>query len=258
MKTSPLSNTLLACGAVLLFGAGQADASCGHQADRSGDADAAGVKLVVIEAEAGDLVVHGKSGAGKVLAHGQACADSATQLEKIQLETRRSGDTVTVRVRIDRESSFGWSSDAWLDLDVEVPESAELEIEDGSGDTVLRGLGKVRIEDGSGDLQVEKVASLRLVDGSGDVEIEDSGDLQLEDGSGDLVVRRNRGNVLIEEDGSGSIDLQEIGGSVRVRDDGSGSIYVADVQGDFTVDDDGSGDIEHKNVRGKISIPARD
>ena len=254
MKTT---TTLLVCSAVLLL-AGSPAAACDHRADRTGEADAAGVKRVVIQAEAGDLVVHGKNAAVKVLVRGEACASSASQLEKVQVETRRDGDTVTVKVRILRESTFGWNEASSLDLDVEVPSTAKVEIEDTSGDTVLRELGEVRLDDGSGDIQVSRVAGLELVDGSGDVEIEDAGDLRLEDGSGDLVVRRARGNVVIDEDGSGSIDLREVAGSVRVRSDGSGSIYVADVKGDFTVDDDGSGDIEHKNVGGRVSIPSQD
>ncbi len=165
--------------------------------------------------------------------HGEACAGSASQLEKIRLDTDRHGDTLTIKVRIDRESNWGWD-DASLDLDIEVPESAELDIEDGSGDTVLRNLGKVKFEDGSGDVRAEKIASLELVDGSGDVEIDDSGALRLNDGSGDLWVRRSHGDVTVDEDGSGDIDLAGITGSVLVRDDGSGSIYVADVSGDFT------------------------
>lgn len=255
----PLSpKTLLAAGVVLLLTAGAAGANCGHKADRDASEDAAGVKRVVVVAEAGDLVVHGKSGAGKIVVHGEACADSASQLDKIQVDTRRSGDTVTIKVRIDRESNWGWGNEAWLDLDVEMPPSAELELEDGSGDTVLRDLGNVRFEDGSGDVRIEKVASLRLKDGSGDVEISDSGDLILEDGSGDLLVHRVKGDVTVEDDGSGDLDFEGVQGSVRVRSDGSGSIYVADVSGDLTVDDDGSGGIDYKNVRGKVSVPAAD
>lgn len=257
MKTQLASKSLLLAGAALLI-AGAAAADCDHKARRSGDEDAAGVKRIVIVAEAGDLVVHGKAGGTQVVARGEACAGSASQLERIQLETRRSGDTVSVIARIERESTLGWSDDAWMDLDIEVPDNVELDIKDGSGDTVLRNLGKVAMDDGSGDLKVQKVAAMRLIDGSGDVDIADSGDLVIEDGSGDLAVRRVSANVLIEEDGSGDIHLQEVKGWVRVRDDGSGSIYVADVSGDFTVDHDGSGDIDHQNVRGKVSIPTED
>jgi len=261
MKNPALRQSLLLAGAALLTLAGAASAAdCDHKATRSGEADAAGVKRIVIVAEAGDLEVQGKPGAAKVTASGTACASSREQLDLIQLETRRSGDTVTVTAKIDRESKVfgGWNDQASLDLEIAVPDGVELEIEDGSGDTVLRQLGKVRLEDGSGDLKVRQVAGLRLVDGSGDVEIEDSGDLEIEDGSGDLHVRGSRGNVMISEDGSGDIDLQGVAGWVRVRDDGSGSIYVADVRGDFTVDQDGSGEIEHQNVGGKVSLPAED
>lgn len=258
MKTSLRLTSLLLAGAASLLAVGSAAADCDHKATRSGEAAAAGVKRVVIVAEAGDLVVLGKSGAGKILARGEACASSASQLERIQLETRQSGDTVTITARIDREKDWGWSDNAWMDLEIEVPSALEVEIEDGSGDSVLRDLGKVRMEDGSGDVRIQKVAGLRLVDGSGDIDIDGAAEIDLEDGSGDILVRNARGNVMIDEDGSGDIDIKDVEGSVTVRDDGSGSIYVADVRGDFTVDSDGSGEIEHKNVDGKVSIPSED
>ncbi len=257
MKSHPTLNALLLGAAALVFGAGAAAASCEHEAQRTGDVDAAGAKRIVIVAEAGDLVVHGKAGGNRVVARGRACADSASQLAKVKLETTRSGDTVTVRAEIDRESKM-WSDNAYMDLDIEVPNNVDLDIEDGSGDAVLRNLGKVVMNDGSGDLTVEKVAALRLVDGSGDIDIADLGELVVEDGSGDLTARRVSGNVLVEEDGSGDMSFEDIGGWVRVRDDGSGSIYVVDVKGDFTVDSDGSGDIEHQKVGGKVSIPTED
>ncbi len=255
MNPSLTRKSFLTLGAALFLVAGSVEATCSHKADRTGEADTSGVRRVVIDAGAGDLVVHGTAKAAKVLVRGEACASSAAQLDKVQVETRRSGDTVTIRVDIEKAGA-GWNNEAWLDLDIEVPDTMELEIEDGSGDTVLRNLGKVRFEDGSGDVEVDQVASLKLVDGSGDVEIDNSGELVLEDGSGDLVVRQCSGDVLIEDDGSGEINVKGVKGSVRVRSDGSGSIYVADVGGDFTVDDDGSGDIEHSNVRGKVSIPS--
>lgn len=259
MKTALRLDTLLLAGAasLLLAGASAAD-DCSHKATRNGDADAAGVKRVVIVAEAGDLLVRGKSGSGQITARGEACAGSAAQLDRIQIETRKSGDTLTIVARVDREKDWGWSDNAWMDLDIELPSALEVEIEDGSGDTVLRDLGKVRLEDGSGDVRIDKVADLRLNDGSGDIEIDGAGAVDIEDGSGDILVRAARGNVMIDEDGSGDIDINGVGGSVTVRDDGSGSIYVADVRGDFTVDSDGSGEIEHKNVTGKVSIPAED
>lgn len=258
MKAYPTHKSLLLAAASLLLGAAAAAADCGHTAQRTGEQDAAGVKRIVIVAEAGDLVVHGKAGGTRVVARGRACAESASQLERVQLETSRSGDTVTVRAQIERESRTSWSDGPFLDLDIEVPDNVELDIEDGSGDAVLRDLGKVVMEDGSGDLKATKLAGLRLVDGSGDIDIADCGELVVEDGSGDLVARRISANVLIEEDGSGDIDLQDVAGWVRVRDDGSGSIYVAGVKGDLTVDSDGSGSIDHKNVGGKVSIPTED
>jgi hypothetical protein len=258
MKTAIRLNTLLLAGAASLLAAGGAAADCNYKATRSGEESAAGVKRVVIVAEAGDLEVFGKSGAGKIVARGEACASSSSQLERIQLETRQSGDTVTITAKVDREKDWGWTDNAWMDLEIEVPSAVEVEIEDGSGDSRLRDLGQVRMEDGSGDVRIDKVASLRLVDGSGDIEIDGSGELEIEDGSGDILVRNASADVMIDEDGSGDIEISKVGGSVTVRDDGSGSIYVTDVRGDFTVDSDGSGEIEHKNVTGKVSIPAED
>ena len=55
-----------------------------------------------------------------VSAEGRACSSSASLLDRIQIETDRNGDVLTVRVEIP-DSAFGWRSHARLDLGMDVP-----------------------------------------------------------------------------------------------------------------------------------------
>ncbi len=229
---------------------------CDHRAPREDTLDAAGVKLIEIDAGAGFLRVEGVKGS-EVKVVGEACASSSSLLEDTQLTVRRSGDRIRVIAEIP-ESSWGRST-ARLDLDIEVPSGVAVEIDDGSGEIEVRGVASANIDDGSGEIEVSDIAGdLEIEDGSGEIDIEGvGGEVRISDGSGEIEVR-SVGSVLIEEDGSGEIDIEGVDGDVMVRSDGSGSISVRDVEGDFTVRRDGSGGIDHRAVAGRVEIPDDD
>jgi hypothetical protein len=231
------------------------DWDCSQKAPREATVDAAGARQVRVIARAGELKIHGREGAGGVAVKGTACSSSPDRLAEIKLIAERRGDTVYVEAAIPEDEWFGGARA--LDLDIEVPASIALDVDDGSGSAEVRGVGSLKIEDGSGELAIDGVkGSVSVVDGSGSLEIANvGGEVRVNDGSGEIVVH-DVGSVLIDEDGSGGIRLTGVRGNATVRDDGSGSISVRDVAGDFTVNDDGSGSIDHHDVHGRVRIPS--
>jgi hypothetical protein len=242
--------------AVLLVSAGTAQAGmwdCDQTAPRSGSAEASGARSIRVIAKAGELKIRGVAGASAVTVKGTACASRASGLDEIKLVTERRGDVVYVEA-ITPEWNWG---NAGLDLEIDVPNSIPLDVEDGSGSAEVRDVAALKMVDGSGELTIDGIrGGLTVDDGSGSLEISNvAGEVKVSDGSGEIVIRQ-AGSVLITEDGSGSIQISDVRGNVVVRNDGSGSIDVREVGGDFTVDDDGSGGIEHHGVHGHVKVPA--
>lgn len=254
-----------------------ADWNCRFTADRSATLDASGAKKIVIGAGAGDLNVRGQDGQTSLRATGRACASSEDLLGQIQLESRREGDTVYLKTLLPQmsESSFGFNRYATLDLTVNVPTSAVIDLEDSSGDLQLNGVQSAVVADSSGDMEIGNVAgNLQVTDSSGDVEIRKvGGNLNLRDSSGDVEIEDVQGGVEIPVDSSGDIQIERVAGvhivndssgeiiidhvkrDVRIDTDSSGDISVDDVGGNFTVGADASGSIRHSKVAGTVQVP---
>ncbi len=169
-------------------------------APRSGSANAAGATTVRISARAGYLHIQGRPGITEVRAQGTAHASNNDVLKQVQLVVKRTGDVVEVTVVTPDQSGGGWftngfgNNSASLDLTVEVPTTIPLDVEDGSGDTIIRGTGTVKLNDGSGNIDIDGVI----------------GDLSVDDGSGDITARNVRGKVTLT-DGSGNVKLSNVG-----------------------------------------------
>lgn len=230
---------------------GQNPDECRHEDNRV--TQLTGANALEVEAGSGTLRVEGRAGATGVRIESHLCASSEELLEDMHLETGVSGGSA--HIRTDLPNNLRNREYARMNLVIIVPAGMAAEIDDGSGETWISGLGNAEINDGSGELTIERITgSLRVVDGSGELTINDvAGSLNLEDGSGEMNVRGVRGIVRIE-DGSGSILVADSGSDVEI-DDGSGSIRVDGVAGSFIVDSDGSGGIRHSNVRGEVRIP---
>ena len=230
---------------------------CDYSAHREVQLDASGAERLRVFAGAGSLRIIGREGATMVRAEGRACSSSSSLLDQVRIETDRKGDVLTVRVEIP-DSAFGWRSHAWLDLEMDVPSNLEVEVDDGSGSVIIRGVAALEIEDGSGEIQIRDIGGdLEISDGSGSITaniIEGTVTIR-EDGSGSISLTDILGDVEIRDDGSGSITIRRVKGSVHIGEDGSGSITIVDVSGDVIVDDDGSGGIYLDDVGGTISIP---
>lgn len=231
---------------------------CRYEARRDATIAATSGETLAVLARSGLLRIEGRPGLEEVRIRGTACASSEELLEQLRMETSRGGGTVRIEVA---EVDHGWGIGrryARLDLVIEVPAGMPAEVEDGSGDIEIRGLGSLRIDDGSGDIEVTDIeGDVTIDDGSGEVVLADiRGDVFVDDGSGEIHVRSVTGSVEIE-DGSGSIRVAGVGGSVRIPDDGTGEIDVRDVRGDFIVGDKGTGSVRHANIDGRVDVPER-
>ncbi len=201
--------------------------------------DAGGVNTVEIEAGAGSLEVHGNPNARKisVTALIQVPGKSEEKAQKViesklVLTLERDGDTAVLNGYFD-SSRWGWGDSASVRLEVEVPESVGLDIEDGAGSIKIADvLGDIIVEDGSGSLQMTNIGGeVRVIDGSGSISVERvGGDLSIKDGSGSITVQDVRGSVVID-DGSGGIEVTDVDADLIIKGDGSGSLNFARING---------------------------
>ena len=294
---------LLLAGASLLvvsLAAGAAE-QCRYSAPRNAEIDAAGLKRLSVEIGPDDLMIRGEPGITKITVRGTACASSQDWLKDVKLETARHGDTASIVARDGDHhvvvSLFGGSY-AYLKLNVRVPQSMAVQLQEGSGDADVAGIQSLDASVGSGDLKVNGIAGeLGMTVGSGDVVASDvgsvnlsgvgSGDVKVDGvrgdahagsvGSGDLGLRNIKGRVSVGSIASGDATIDGVGGGVEARSVGSGDFIARNVKGnvsmgavasgdvtadrvdgDFSVGSVGSGDIHHHGVKGKISIPRTD
>ena len=232
---------------------------CSETAPRRANASLAGVTHLHVIGRAGSLRVTGRSGVREMTATGTACADSKSALNDIRFRVQQSGTDLLVEAVIP-EHDGGWfgGSNGSLDMEVTVPDTMAIDIEDGSGEATIENVGPLKMTDGSGELTIKNVhGNANVHDGSGELIIEDvAGDLRVVDGSGEMEINRVSGNVTID-DGSGGITVRNVQRNVTIEDDGSGSVDVRDVRGDFTVQNKGSGSVDYERVSGRVSIPRR-
>src|SRR5437868_9759064 len=90
-----IASLVLGAGYIVTAHAG--DWGCKFEADRTATIDAKGAKKIVVGAGAGDLEVRGQDGQASMQASGRACASSQELLGKIQLQSRREGDTLYLK-----------------------------------------------------------------------------------------------------------------------------------------------------------------
>ncbi len=227
-----------------------------HEEARSVVMDAQGISWLEVESSAGSLVIEGRAGLQELQIEGTAYASSEDILAEVEIVAKRDGNRALVAASLP-DGLFQWYQGAKLDMKLLVPDTLEVEVEDGSGAMKITGVASLSVFDGSGSIAVEEVAGdVFIEDGSGSIDVHAiQGVVTVEDGSGGISISDVDGSVVIKEDGSGSISVRGIEQDVKVEDDGSGSIEVAGVGGDFIVLDDGSGSIRHQDVRGRVQVP---
>lgn len=232
---------------------------CRHEKDLSFSVDADGIKQILLDVGAGYLRISGDENATQIQVNARACANPKERLEGLDLEHRqRTGE---LQIETTAEAFVGFnligSNYARIDMDIVIPQSMALSIEDGSGDIDIRNLvGNVQINDGSGSIELTAIeGDIDINDGSGDIQVVDvTGSARVTDGSGDISIRQITGDVVIPDDGSGSVRIDDVGGNVLIENDGSGSIRVDNVEGDFTALDTGSGSVNYGGIGGRVEV----
>ena len=239
-------------------------ASCGPvrvSAPKSATVGTVGARLIRIVSDAGVLKIDGRTGEPAATVRAVAIASGKSVLSGIKLIATREGDVVTIRPQMPHRTFFSWGRSffAAMDMSITVPAGIPIEITDGSGDIVARGVGPLKIRDGSGGIDVRgTTGTLEIEDGSGEVNVIGvDGDVKITDGSGSLSIANVTGDLNIPDDGSGTLRAERIGGSVHVSDKGSGEMSVAHVGSDLGVGEKGSGAIRYDDVRGKVAVPQR-
>jgi hypothetical protein len=227
---------------------------CRFSAPREATVDVASAAQIVIEAGAGSLRVIGRPSLSQVRVRGTACASDRDLLDEIQLSASRSGNAVHVK-SLDDDLRLHNREYARLNVVIEVPEAMAADINDGSGDMELNGIGEVVVEDGSGEIQARNLSgNVQIRDGSGEIRLTGvTGDVIIEDGSGEIELVDVQGSVEIN-DGSGEIVLSQVGKNVTISDS-SGDIDVDAVGGSFVVRNDSSGGVHYSAVKGAVRVP---
>ena len=135
--------------------------NCEHEADRSFDVDAAGLRTLATHFGSTDLRLRGVPGLAKVEVRARACASDADDLDRLTLNHRVDGNRLIVESERHRGSfsfSIFGSHYAYLDIEIRMPASLAVEVDSGSGDIDARDLANLDFDAGSGDLNVENIA----------------------------------------------------------------------------------------------------
>ena len=222
--------------------------------------EVSGSQSLAIAAGAGDLRIVGVSASDEVKIRGKVCVSQEQWLDEARLDTS-SGDRAEINVvlpDVGRGWSLWGSKYAYMDLELEVPESLALQLRDSSGDIEIEDISDISIKDSSGDIEISRASgSVEIEDSSGDIKVREiQGDFTIiSDSSGDIRGSDIKGNVLVVADSSGDIRFTDVGKDVVIERDSSGDIEVENVGGDFRVLKDSSGSIHSKDVAGEVIIP---
>lgn len=226
-----------------MFTASLAHADWGqYEEKRDLHLDADGISELVIDAGPGSLRVNGNADASAI--------HVIATIQVDENDEEKARDVIRKRMTLALEDEGGsakltshfkggyWgSADGAVALEVEMPATMALSVDDGSGSIVIRDLASdVSVLDGSGSLKVYDVGAVDVDDGSGSIEVIGAGgDVKIVDGSGSITVEQVRGSVTIN-DGSGSIHVRDVDNDVVIEEDGSGGVSVANVRGDVISD----------------------
>lgn len=144
---------------------------------------------------------------------------------------------------------------AWADLEVTVPEGAQLTVHLAVGEVRVSGVdGRVTIDTWSADAVAENIAGEWLFDaGSGNVEVRGArGALRIDTGSGNGTVSAMRGDVLDIDTGSGDVEVSDTQVQRCRFDTGSGDVRATGLTAQRCEADTGSGDVRLDYAGGAI------
>lgn len=231
--------------AILLLGTALAMPAMAEEVDRALDAAPEG--HVDVSNIAGSIAIKGWS-----REQVEVTGELGRNVEELIFE--RSGDKITVKVKVPRKSSRGIASDLYI----QVPEqnsvdvgtvSADIEIEDVFGDLKLNTV--------SGDIDAEAVAADVTASAvSGDIEVNGdrreavtransvSGDVMLYRLAGNVAAESVSGDIVIDEGAFDRVSMNTVNGEIIFRSElrGDGKLKAETVNG--SVDIEFAGDVE--------------
>jgi hypothetical protein len=247
------------CACLVSYGLQASD--CEFEAMIDQTLDLSGSEELSVLAAAGSLEITGTKGSDVATIKGRVCVSEEEWLEESGVKTS-GGNRAEIIVNLpDTDDGGSWTGNnyAYLDLELEVPESIRMNVKDSSGEIKMEGVGAVTIQDSSGGIDIaDATGPISIEDSSGGIELSRiSGDVTIEsDSSGDIYGKDIEGTVLVKRDSSGDIQFSDVGENFVVERDSSGDISATRVGGDFQVLRDGSGEIRASKVDGEVMIPA--
>jgi len=246
--------------ALVLAGHALAWGDCDHRRVVEESLPVGDSRSLTVIAGAGDLDITG-GGGDTATVKATICASTEAWAEATGVDLAGGPEARIAVVLPDTSEGGSWGRDyAYVDLEIQVPESLALSVRDSSGDMDLRNVGAVIVKDSSGDIDIDGAASAEIEDSSGDIELARiaRGVTIVSDSSGDIEGQNIGGSAIVARDSSGDIEFRDVEGDVIVERDSSGDIEARTVGGDFAVLRDGSGEIRHSGVQGTVEVPAED
>jgi hypothetical protein len=221
-----------------------------------------GIDTLVVKCGAGSLKLSGVSNGSKIRISAQIEVENFSETDfkefiqkNIQLSLNKQANRATLQS--DMTPLANPDQDARINLKIEIPETMNVDIIDGSGSIGVDSLNaNLQIDDDTGSIKLKNISGeVRIGDSSGSIAIEEiTGNVFITDGSGSIAIESVRGDLNVK-DGSGKITIVDIDGNVTVSD-GSGSIEIQDVKKNvlIIIREEGSGVVEVEGTKGKVTI----
>ena len=203
-----------------------------------------GIVQLNINTGAGDLEITGKSDQSEITVIAKVFGEELSDDDYI-LSLEKEGDKALLIAKFN-DNTY---NNERIDLEVIMPPSLALLVDDRSGDVVITAVSNgLTLNDRSGDIELSNIeGQIRIEDRSGDLVGKDlRGDVIINDRSGDIQLKDVVGDVSID-DSSGDIGATNISGIVTVADS-SGDININGAA-DFKLKNDGSGDVSLRNIK---------
>lgn len=206
--------------------------------------DTQGIHNLIANVGAGQLTITGVEGLEKITVTADIYYHENTPYV---FTLKKHDDEAELIVKFEKHRNT--QPNPYIDLNISVPAAMMLTLNDGSGGIDIKNMtANIQLNDGSGNIKIVGGHHLEINDGSGSINIRNnSGNTQIIDGSGDMNIQNSAGNMTID-DGSGDMDIENITGNIKIND-GSGDINVHSSQGKVTLND-GSGDININSTKG--------
>ena len=206
-----------------------------------------GVVDLEVSTGSGDVIVR-RGGSGSVritgrISVGRRDSNPQSTLQIIQNDPPIEQDGNRIRIGRNTDDDDNLMRYVSIDYEIVVPEGTSLDVNTGSGDLEISGVGaRVEVTTGSGDIELSDIGGeVEARTGSGDIEAENiAGSFEANSGSGSVELSQTAEGDVSVATGSGDIELT----GLRV---GTGS-------GDIEVDGEPLGEWSLASSSGGISI----